>query len=40
MYLIYGKEMKIIIQGQDFMYIRESYQKLSELILLVIECSI
>ena len=39
-YLVCGKEMKIINYGQHFLYIRESYQKLSELILLVIECNI
>ena len=40
MYLVYGKEMKIISQGQDFLYIRESYQQLNMLSLLVIGCSI
>ena len=40
MYLVYGKEMKIINYRQDFLYISELYQQLSELILLVIGCSI
>ena len=36
MYLVFGKEMKIINYGKDFLYIRESYQKLNGLSLLVI----
>jgi len=39
MYLVYGKEMKIINYGQDFLYIRETYEQLRELSLLVTECS-
>jgi len=36
MYLVCGKEMRIINYGQDILYIRESYQKLNGLSLLVI----
>ena len=39
MYFVFGKEMKIIIYGQDFLYIRELYQKLNGLSFLVIECT-
>jgi hypothetical protein len=39
MYLVYGKEMKIINLGQDFLYIRELYSQLRELSLLVTGCS-
>jgi len=35
-YLIHGKEMKLFNLGQDFFYIRETYQHLSELSFLVI----
>ena len=40
MFLVYGKEIEIINYVQDFLYSRESYQQLSDLILLVIRCSI
>jgi hypothetical protein len=40
MYLFYGREMKIINQGPNFLYNRELYQQLNELNLLVIGCNI
>jgi len=40
MYLVCGKEMKIINYGQDFLYIRESYHMLNGLSFLVIGSNI